>query len=64
MARAGKRKRVANPETADGADTSASMTPSPVKRARSNMSPEEKDADWVQEHEFGEMTDEQILGMF
>lgn len=65
--KAGKRKRAArssDPEQGETDGASTSATPSPAKKKKSNMTPEEKDAAWIEDHEYGDMTDEEILGTF
>lgn len=65
--RGGKRKCPApptnEPEPSKADSASTIVTPS-AKRRKSNMSPEEKDASWIEDHEYGAMTDEDILGVF
>lgn len=63
MARSGKkRSRAASePEATDTAETPSSSL---VKRFKGDMSPKDKDAQWVEDHEYGELNDVQILGEF
>lgn len=49
-------------EPTDGVETSASATPSPMKKKR--KTPDERDAEWLEAHEYLDQTDEDILGMF
>lgn len=39
-----------------------SNTPSPAKKSRKDMSPAEKDASWLEDHGYQQMTAKQILG--
>lgn len=63
MARTGKKHScaVSKPEATDTAETPSS---SPVKRFKEDLSPKDKDAQWVEDHEYGELNDVQILGKF
>lgn len=47
----------AGPELTDGV---ASATPSPMKRRKT---PDEKDAEWLEIHEYSNLNDEEILGV-
>lgn len=49
------------PELADGIDTCASVAPLPTKKKKK---PDEKDVEWLEAHEYLDLTDEKICGMF
>lgn len=64
-----KRKRITEDDAVSDTEGSTatgtpSSTPSPAKKSKKNMTAAEKDAAWLEEHKYQQLSNQEILGTF